>query len=54
MKSKALKLLVAMVVIPAAAWAADEVANRLEETRGPTSASKILHGASTFARRMRA
>lgn len=42
-----------MVVIPAAGWAAEEMARRLEQSRGPSPASNVLHGASSFARRMR-
>jgi hypothetical protein len=47
------RLLVLLVVIPAAGWAAEEVAKRLEESRGPSPASHLLHGASSLAKRVR-
>jgi hypothetical protein len=53
MRRRIIRLLVAVVVIPAAGWAAEELARRLEESRGPSPASHLLHGASSLAQRVR-
>jgi hypothetical protein len=51
MRRRLIRLFVLLAIVPAAGWAAEEVAKRLEESRGPSTASQLLHGASTLARK---
>jgi hypothetical protein len=52
MRRRLLRLAVVMVVLPLAAKAADEVADRMELARGPSRPTRLLRQGSSLSRRV--